>query len=106
MSHQTNATVTLVRETQDWQGNISRASVGSYSVWNEERKTVLYHQYRRDIRGFLDEAEASKGMFFLFSDVDLTDTVAVFDGSSYPVMSWDRFTDRKNDFHHLEVFYK
>ena len=103
---QTNSTVTLVRKTKDWQGNLSKSTVGSYSVWLEERKSVLHHQYRRDLRGFVDEAEVSKGMFFLFSDVDLSDTLAVVDGSSFTVINWDRFKDRKGNFHHLEVFYK
>lgn len=107
-----NAEVTIVRQSKDWEGNISKETVGTYDVWNEERKSVLHHQYRRDVRGFIDEVEVSKGMFFLWNDLDLTDTLAVIDGNTFTVFNWDRFTSRKRPgddaapFHHLEVFYK
>lgn len=107
-----NAEVTIVRQSTDWEGNISKSAVGTYDVWVEERKSIQHHQYRRDVRGFIDEVEVSKGMFFLWSDVDLTNTVAVIDGSSFTVFNWDRFTKRKRPgddaagFHHIEAFYK
>lgn len=108
MSLPRNATITLVRRTKDWAGNIlSPTTIGTYDVWNEERKTVDSISSRlSSIGGTIDEIEASKGLFFLFSDVDLTDTIAVINGSSYTVGSFDRFTNRKGDFHHMEVFYK
>ena len=103
---QTNKTVSLVRESKDWEGRISRTALGSYDVWLEERKTVDNLASRQAVRGSLDEVEVSKGFVFLFSEVDLTDTVLVVDGSSFAVSSWDNFFNRKGSFHHSEVFYK
>lgn len=107
-----NAEVTIVRQTKDWEGKITNSAVGTYEVWLEERKAVVYNQNQMDVRGFVEEVETSKGMFFLWEDVDLTDTSAVYNGSSYTVFSWDRFYKRKPPgddeppFHHIEAFYK
>lgn len=103
MSHQTNDTVSIYRRTRDWKGKISDSLLGSYDVWNEERKTVKVD----DIGvGTGNVVEGEKGIFILFSNIDLTDCYVVSRGGTFEAVDYDYFYDRLGDFHHIECKYK
>lgn len=44
-------------------------------------------------------------MFFLFDDIDLTDCFVTISGTDYPIVAFDRYSDRRGNFHHIEASY-
>ena len=99
----TNDSVKVVKQTRDWKNQLTTESLGTFDVWHEEQKTVASQTVKSSVP---IEVEVSKGMFFIGENLDFSDTLAVFDGSTFTVSAFDIFKNRRGEFHHTEVFYK
>ena len=99
----TNATVSLFRESKDWQGNITRTALGDYDVYLEE-----YAQREiRKIDGSGMAIAQSRGFFILFYDLSCENLSVAYGGDTFSAFSWARFTfPRSGRFHHTEVEYR
>lgn len=107
MSWITNKTIEIVSSKLDWEGNIQTESLGSFDVYLEETATKDVLSVTGD-EGFHSDAMqyTSRGFFLLFNNIDLDKKVIIYDGEEYNITAWDRYTDRKGRFHHIEATYK
>ena len=97
----TNTVVTLKRKSSTGSGSFGKTTLGSYDVWLE---TTSVDAQRR-VGSITNELSVPQGMFFLFSDVDLTDCFVTISGTDYPISAFDRYADRRGNFHHIEASY-
>ncbi len=106
MSRHTNKTIEIYTNERDWQGNVTSALIGSYDVYLEENATREVFSVQNDEGAHADAVQnASRGWFILFSNINLDKKIIKYDEESYTVTKWDRFTDRKGNFHHIEATY-
>ena len=97
----TNTRVTLKRKTSTGSGSFGKSEIGDYDVWLEG----LDVDAQRRVGSITNELSVPRGLFFLFSDIDLTDCYVEVNGEDYPITGFDRFTDRKGNFHHIEAVF-
>jgi len=97
----TNTVATIKRKSSTGHGSFSKTVVGQYSIWLEQSSVSA----QRRIGSITNEQDVPEGTFFLFEDIDLTDCYIDVDGTDRPITAFDRFIDRKGDFHHIEGAY-
>lgn len=99
---QTNASINIIKKSENWKGEPSDSNVlTNENVWIEEHSTQLVSNPNGS-----SEVIELKGLVFLFTNVDLTNCYVVYNSVQYQIFKWDRYTDRKGDFHHIEILYK
>lgn len=107
MARKTNNTIEIFRTELDWEGNLSSSSLGTFDVYLEETATKEVLFVTGDEGNHSDAMQySSRGFFILWDDVDLDKASITYDGEEYTITAWDRFTDMKRRFHHIEATYK
>ena len=102
----TNKTIEIIDFAKDWKGNPIEQSLGFYKVYLEENATSLNVAVWDERRRVYDQAEATKGFFILFENIDLEGKQFKYDGKLYSVRHQDKFFDEYGDFHHIEVDFR
>jgi len=106
MSRKTNKTIEIWTNERNWQGDTAITLVGSYDVYLEENATKDIFSMPEDKGSHSDAVQnSSRGFFILYENINMDKKLIKYDGESYIVKKWDRFTDRKKAFHHSEVTY-
>jgi hypothetical protein len=107
MTRHTNKTIEIYENVRDWEGNLSSSLVGTYDVYLEETATKEVFSNPYDEGSHSDAVQnSSRGFFMLFVNLNLDGKTISYDGTTYTIKGWDRFVDRKGNFHHIEATYK
>jgi hypothetical protein len=102
---QTNATVDISVRSRDWKNDETITLVGTYKVWLDEHSSTVIRNVVGQ-RSSQIQLDISRGVVIMFIDIDLTDSIVNINGYDYEIITWDRFLDRKGNFHHLEFIYR
>lgn len=97
----TNTVVEIKRKTSTGSGAFGKTSLGDFSVWLEQDSVAA----QRRVGSVTNELSIPQGTIFLFSDIDLTDCFVTIDSADRPITAFDRYIDRKGNFHHIEASY-
>lgn len=97
----TNTVVTIKRKTSTGSGSFGKTVLGSFDVWLEQESVAA----QRRVGSITNELSIPRGTLFLFEDIDLTDCFVTIDNTDYPIDAFDRYIDRRGNFHHIEASY-